>query len=59
MTPSIRKFSLSSLLSYCADCHGLSAYDLSERDVDTKSKNDVADTIECYGWAADCFAYLS
>lgn len=59
MTPSIRNFTLPSLLSYLADCHGLSSYDLSERDINPKSKADVADAIECYGWAADCFEYLN
>jgi len=59
MTPSIRKFSLNALLAYIQDCHGVSSYDLNERDVNTKSKADVADTIECYGWAADCFEYCS
>lgn len=59
MTPSIRTFSLKSLLSYCQDCHGVSAYDLEEREVNTKSKADVADAIECYGWSRECFDYLT
>lgn len=58
MIPSIRKFSLTSLLSYIEDCHGLTSYDLRERDINTKSKIDVADAIDCYGWALDCFNYL-
>lgn len=59
MFANIRRFSLKSLLSYVEDCHGLTAYDLSERDLNTKSKADIAEAIECYGWAADCEAYLS
>lgn len=59
MTPSIRKFSLKTLLAYIQDCHGVTPYELSEREVNTKSKADVADAIECYGWAADCFGYCS
>lgn len=59
MTASIRKFSLNSLLAYIQDCHGVSAYDLNERDVNTKSKADVADAIESYGYAAECFEYCS
>lgn len=58
-TPSIRTFSLSSLLSYLHDCHGLSPYDLEERDIDTESQEDVSDAIECYGWSAECARYLS
>jgi hypothetical protein len=59
MTPSVRNFSRASLLSYIEDCHGLTPYDLEEREIDTKSRSDVADAIECYGWAADCFGYCS
>lgn len=59
MTPSIRKFSLQSLLSYIMESHGLTTYDLEQREINPKSKADVADAIECYGWATDCFAYLS
>jgi hypothetical protein len=59
MTQSIRQFSKASLLAYIQDCHGLSPYDLEERDVNTKSKADVADAIECYGWAAECFEYCA
>ena len=58
MTPTVRTFSLKSLLSYLADCHGLSSYDLSEREIEPTSKRDVADAIECYGWAAECHKYL-
>lgn len=58
-TPSIRQFSRKSLLSYIVDCHGVTEYDLEERDVNTKSKDDVADCIECYGWSRECFDYLT
>ena len=57
MIPSIRKFSRSTLLAYIQDCHGVNEYDLQEREINTKSKEDVADAIEGYGWAADCFEY--
>ena len=59
MTRPIKKFSLPLLLGYIQDCHGVSSYDLNERDINAKSKADVADAIECYGWAQDCFEYLS
>lgn len=59
MTPSIRTFTRNSLLAYIQDCHGVQEYDLEERGVNTKSKEDVADAIECYGWAADCFTYCA
>lgn len=55
----IRSYSRDSLLGYLQDCHGLSAYDLHERDVNVKSKADVAEVIECYGWAVDCQQYLA
>lgn len=54
----IRHFSLKALLSYIEDCHGLTAYDLEQREINTTSKLDVAETIECYGWAGECLAYL-
>lgn len=57
--PSIRQFSRNSLLSYIQDCHGITEYDLNERDINTKSKEDVAEAIECYGWSTDCHTYLA
>lgn len=59
MLYSIRHFSCERLLAYMQDCHGLNPYDLGERDINTKSKSDVAEIIECYGWSRDCFDYLS
>ena len=58
MLTQIRQFSRESLLSYIEDCHGLTPYDLEQRDIDTNSHSDVADAIECYGWAPDCQEYL-
>lgn len=59
LTPSIRKFSIKSLLSYIQDCHGVGADELSDRGINPKSKADIADAIEYSGWGADCFEYLS
>ena len=59
LKPSIRKFSLDSLLSYIQDCHGVGADELSDRNINIKSQTYIADVIECYGWSADCFKYLS
>ena len=55
----IRIYSLRALLGYIQDCHGLSSYDLNERDINPKSKADVAEAIECHGWAVDCFDYCA
>jgi hypothetical protein len=59
MTPSIRTISLKSLLAYITDCHGLTVQELADRDINVKSKADVADAIECYGWSTDCFNYCN
>ncbi len=59
MTPTIRNISLKNLLAYITDCHGLNHQELIDMDVNVKSKADVADAIECYGWAADCFEYCN
>lgn len=47
------------MIAYLQDCHGLNKYDLEEREVNTKSKADVKDLIESYGWAQDCFDYCN
>lgn len=54
----MKKTSLDNLLGYIQDCHGVTPYDLSERDINVKSKRDVWDAIECYGWAKECQEYL-
>lgn len=59
MTGNIRRFSLRSLLAYITDVQGVSPQELAERDVNIKSKADVADCIECYGWAAECEEYCN
>ncbi len=53
----INHISLLSMLAYLQDVHGLDAYDLDEREVNTKNKADVKELIESYGWAQDCFDY--
>lgn len=55
----VRHLSLQSLLQYIEDCHGLTAYDLEQREINPKSHLDVADAIDFYGWAEACFAYCS
>lgn len=57
MLTNIQNLPLKSLLAYVQDCHGLTPYDLEQRDINIKSRADVADVIECYGWAAECAAH--
>lgn len=59
MLTQIRQFTRTQLLSYLEDCHALTADDIENYSINPKSKSDLADAIECYGWAPDCQAYLS